>query len=47
VTADLGTEDFRILKPEQYDLGRLKKRHGGILRITDEEYDRMAAHYAE
>jgi len=47
VTADLGAEDFRILEPEQYDLGRLKKRHGGILRITDEEYDRMAAHYAE
>ncbi len=46
-TANLGTEDFRILEPDQYDLGRLKKRHGGILRIAEEEYERMLAYYAK
>ena len=46
-TPDLGTVDFTILQPEEYDLGRLKKRHGGILAITDEEYDRLAAHFGK
>lgn len=42
LTEDLSSGDFRILKPDQYDLGRTKKRHGGILQITDEEYERLA-----
>ena len=46
-TPELGTVDFTILQPEEYDLGRLKKRHGGILAITDEEYDRLAAHFGK
>ena len=46
-TPDLGTVDFTILKPEAYSLGGLKKRHGGILPITDEEYDRLAAHFGK
>ncbi len=41
VTGDLGSGDFRILTPEQYDMGKTKKRHGGILEISDEEYDRL------
>lgn len=41
LTKDLSSGDFRILKPEQYDLGRTKKRHGGVLQITDEEYERL------
>lgn len=41
VTENLAAGDFKILAPEQYDMGRTKKRHGGILRITDEEYGRL------
>ena len=42
LTEDLSSGNFRILSPREYDLGRTKKRHGGILRITDEEYERLA-----
>lgn len=38
---DLSTGDFRILSPDEYDMGETKKRHGGILPITDEEYERL------
>ena len=41
VTDDLASGEFRILSPEQYDMGRTKKRHGGVLQITDEEYERL------
>ena len=40
-TQDLSSGEFQILLPEQYDMGKTKKRHGGILEITDEEYDRL------
>jgi hypothetical protein len=45
LTKDLASGDFRILSPEEYDLGRTKKRHGGILTITEEECRRMADFY--
>lgn len=41
VSKDLSSGRFRILEPEEYDMGRNKKRHGGILQITDEEYYRL------
>lgn len=41
LTEDLASGDFRILSPGQYDMGRTKKRHGGILQITDAEYERL------
>lgn len=41
VTEDLSSGDFRILSPDEYDMGQTKKRHGGILQITDEEYERL------
>ncbi len=44
-TPDIGHTDFTILSPDTYDLGKLKKRHGGILPITDEEYDRLTAFF--
>ena len=47
VTKDLSSGDFRILSEGEYDLGQTKKRHGGILPITDEEYDRMLSHYSQ
>ena len=41
VTEDLSSGEFRILEPDQYDLGLAKKRHGGVLTITEEEYERL------
>lgn len=41
LTENLASGEFRILPPEEYDMGKTKKRHGGILQITDEEYERL------
>lgn len=41
LTENLASGDFRILAPEEYDMGKIKKRHGGVLKITDEEYERL------
>lgn len=41
LTKDFLIGDFRILAPDEYDMGKTKKRHGGILQITDEEYGRL------
>ncbi len=41
LTEDLSSGDFKILTPEAYDMGRTKKRHGGVLQITDAEYVRL------
>ena len=40
-TADLGSRDFTLLPQSEYDFGRNLKRHGGVLAITDEEYQRL------
>lgn len=45
VTDDPGRRDFRVLSPEEYDMGRLKKRHGGVLRLTDAEVVRLSEYY--
>lgn len=45
VSGDLGKEDFRILSPEEYDMGVNKKRHGGILQVTEEEYEALVRFY--
>ena len=39
VTEDLSSGKLRILEPGQYDMGVAKKRHGGVLSITDAEYE--------
>jgi len=44
-TQDLSSGEFQILSPKQYDMGKVKKRHGGILEITDEEYDRLCDYF--
>lgn len=41
VTDDLQSGEWEILSEGMYDLGQAKKRHGGILKLTDEEYERM------
>ena len=36
LTDDLSSGDFETLSSDKYDLGARKKRHGGIMEITDE-----------
>lgn len=45
VTNDLENGDFRVLNPDEYDMGFSKKRHGSMLKITKEEYDMLLNHY--
>lgn len=40
---DLSSGNFYVA--EKYDMGKRKKRHGGVIRISDEEYERMVARY--
>lgn len=37
LTENLSSGIFRILAPEEYDFGATRKRHGGILQISDTE----------
>ncbi len=39
---DLASGEFRILDKSEYNLGLRKKRHGGIIRISDEEYTEIS-----
>lgn len=41
VTNDLNSGEFRILSPDEYDMGQTKKRHGSVLTITEEEYQAL------
>lgn len=42
VTKDLASGEFRILEDVEFDMGITKKRHGGIISVTEEEYARLA-----
>ena len=46
VTSDLASGVFRILEPGEYDLGKSLKKHGGVLSVTEAEYERLISHYA-
>lgn len=41
VTEDLASGTFRILEDDAFDMGITKKRHGGIMNITEEEYQKL------
>lgn len=41
VTENLDSGKFEVLPEEAYDMGENQKRHGGVLALTDEEYDRL------
>jgi hypothetical protein len=44
VARDLAPPDaFKVLPPERYSLGKLKKRHGSVLNITASEYRELQA----
>lgn len=42
LTDNPATGKFRILEEEEFDMGQNKKRHGGILPVTEEEYAALA-----
>lgn len=42
---DLEKGDFCVLPQTEYDLGKNKKRHGSVLRISEEEYNRLFQKY--
>lgn len=42
---DLATGDFRMLAESSYDFGVTKKRHGGVMAITEAEYHRLLTFY--
>lgn len=41
VSKDLTPGSFRILEDSEFDLGKGKKRHGSLLNLTKEEYNRL------
>jgi len=43
---DNAQNSWKLLSKSEYSFDKLKKRHGTILRITKEEYDRISAAYA-
>ena len=45
VIDDLSSGSMHVLDDEEYDMGSLRKRHGGVMEITEEEYERLISHY--
>lgn len=45
VTDELSSGVFRILDDSEFDMGKSKKRHGGVLTLNEEEYTRLTKHY--
>lgn len=47
LTSDLNSGEFRVLPNGEFDLGKSKKRHGGILPVTAEECSRLVAAFGD
>ena len=45
VIDDIDKGQMHVLPEEEYDMGVMKKRHGGVMEITDEEYEALVARY--
>lgn len=43
---NLDSGNLVIMEEKDYDLGRIKKRHGGVIPITEEEYGRLEDAFA-
>ena len=41
ITDNLNTGEFRILEDCEFDMGKTKKRHGGIIPLTETEYSTL------
>ncbi len=46
VIENLGSGEFAILEDNEYNMGETLKRHGGIIEITDKEYERLQWFYS-
>ncbi len=42
---DLASGEWVQLDADQFSMGQRKKRHGGVIKITDEEYDKLIEYY--
>lgn len=47
ITKNLADGSFKVLEEEQFDMGAAKKRHGGILLITEQEYTALKQKYTK
>ncbi len=47
ISQNLSQGKFRVLGNDEYNLGKTKKRHGGVLRLTDEEYENIYQEYCK
>ena len=47
VTDDLNSGEYTLLSPEQYDFGKRKKRHGGVLKIPQSVADELKKYYKQ
>jgi hypothetical protein len=47
VTDSLSTGEYEVLASSDYDMGKTKKRHGSILKLTQAEYDELLKKYTE
>lgn len=45
VTDNLSSGHFQVLEDAQFDMGQTRKRHGGVLNITEEEFRRLEERY--
>lgn len=45
ITDDLEHGNFKVVSDEAYDMGKNKKRHGGVINITGEEFERLVKAY--
>ena len=42
---DLASGEWEQLSPDNFNLGKRKKRHGGVIKITYEQYDKLVEFY--
>lgn len=47
IIEDLDSGKMQIMEDGSYDFGKLLKRHGGVLKIDDEAYEALTAHYGK
>ncbi|GAA0356567.1 hypothetical protein GCM10008932_06920 [Alkalibacterium iburiense] len=42
---DFNTGDIQLLDQDAFDFGNTRKRHGGVIPISEDEYSRLTAHF--
>ena len=45
ITDDIAAGKMHVIDDDKYDMGVSRKRHGGVMEITDAEYDRLVEHF--